>query len=73
MKKLLTILTIFLLCGCVPKNTKVKEESFGRGDFYIYCDKKYGVEYIQWVYGYVGGITIRMDENGDVIRCEVSK
>ena len=61
MKKLiLLIIPILLLCGCDEKNN----------DIVTYCDKKYGVEYIRDLGYQRGGITVRLDENGNVIHCE---
>lgn len=74
MKKILIILilpVILLLTGCEDDNRNVQSEEFTFGEFYTYCDSEYGVEYIQYIDGpYRGGITVRLDENGDVIRCE---
>lgn len=62
MKKIiLLIIPILLLCGC---NENVDEKG---SIFKTYCDKKYGVEYIREPHVYGGGITVRLDENGNVI------
>ncbi len=61
MKKIIIlIIGILLLCGC-EKDTY---------DFETYCDKKYGIEYIIDNGVYRGGITLRLDENGNVIHCK---
>lgn len=68
MKKLLLIMPVlFLLTGCI----ETRSEIVGDDDscFKVYCDEKYGVEYIQTTCRYQAGITVRLDENGDVIRC----
>lgn len=65
MKKLIIlIIPILLLCGC---SEKVDDKS---SPYWTYCDKEYGVEYIQYGMGYQGGITVRLDENGNVIHCK---
>jgi hypothetical protein len=62
MKKLIIlIIPILLLCGC-----SIDESA----SYWTYCDKKYGVEYIRYGMGYQGGITVRLDENGNVIHCK---
>lgn len=65
MKKLIIlIIPILLLCGC-------SEEVDGKNSpYWTYCDKEYGVEYIRYGQGYKGGITVRLDENGNVIHCK---
>lgn len=65
MKKIiLLIIPILLLCGCS------EEVDNGDSPYWTYCDKKYGVEYIRYGMGYQGGITVRLDENGNVIHCK---
>lgn len=65
MKKIiLLIIPILLLCGCSG------EVDNGSSSYWTYCDKKYGVEYIRYGMGYQGGITVRLDENGNVIHCK---
>ena len=64
MKKiLLVLLLILLLYGC-------EQKAIGHGDLVTYCDKEYGVEYVRDNGAYRGGITVRLDENGNVIHCE---
>lgn len=66
MKKIiLLIIPILLLCGCDENGVDEKYS-----DLQTYCDKKYGVEYIRDSGIYRGGITVRLDENGNVIHCE---
>ena len=68
MKKIIIVLTIILLlCGC-SKDESIDGKHQG---LQTYCDEKYGVEYIRDVGVYRGGITVRLDENGNVIHCKV--
>lgn len=69
MKKIiLLIIPILLLCGC---DEEAYDEVDGKnGPLITYCDKKYGVEYIRELHVYGGGITVRLDENGNVIHCK---
>lgn len=68
MKKLIIlIIPILLLCGC---SEKVDDKSSSSWGYWTYCDKEYGVEYIIYGMGYQGGITVRLDENGNVIHCK---
>lgn len=60
MKKIILLIIPLLLCGCNGENNPIV----------TYCDEKYGVEYIREPNIYGGGITIRLDENGNVIHCE---
>lgn len=65
MKKIiLLVIIMLLLCGC-EKNEYIDEDQ----TLVVYCDKDYGVEYIRDVSLYHGGITVRLDENGNVIHC----
>lgn len=64
MKKIILIVTIMiLLCGCCEQ-PKVNGK---RSGLITYCDEEYGVEYIRDIGVYSGGITVRLDENGNVI------
>ena len=66
MKKVfLLIISTLLLAGC--RNGDIDGEY---SDLITYCDKKYGIEYIRDRGVYSGGITVRLDENGNVIHCE---
>ena len=65
MKKII-LLIMLLLTGCSNETIYVDDEKI-----ITFCDEKYGIEYILFR-GY-HGITIRLDEKGDVIHCEVSK
>ena len=58
---------ILLLCGC----DKDKSIDDNNQELQTYCDKKYGIEYIRDYGLYRGGITVRLDENGNVIHCKV--
>lgn len=70
MKKILFIILVtILLCGC-ENSKEVKNEEFKFGEFYTYCDDEYGVEYIHYIDGYRGGITVRLDQNGNIIHCD---
>ena len=63
MKKItLLVIIMLLLCGCTDEN--VPDPGLE-----IYCDEQYGVEYIRDSGLYQGGITVRLDENGNVIHC----
>lgn len=69
---ILLILIMLVVSGCKDiKDTEIKEnESYKTiGSMITYCDKKYGVEYIFFSEGYRGGITVRLDEKGNVIHC----
>ena len=66
MKKLfLLIISILLLTGCESKD--VDGENSG---LVTYCDKKYGIEYIRDISIKRSGMTVRLDENGNVIHCK---
>ncbi len=66
-KIIIPIIVILLLCGC---NNEVDEQAKIDSNYWVYCDKKYGIEYIQYGLGYHGGLTVRLNENGEVIHCE---
>ena len=75
MKKLfLLIIPISLLCGCQSiKSIEVDEKSVHKAqyiDIITYCDKKYGIEYLIYLEGHRGGISVRLDEDGNVIHCK---
>lgn len=69
MKKIiLLIIPILLLCGC---DEEPYDEVDGKNSYLeTYCDKEYGVEYIRDAGIRRGGITVRLDENGNVIHCK---
>lgn len=70
MKKISILpIIILLLCGCNKNPTVNSKNSF----LETYCDEKYGVEYIRNKGPNLGGITVRLDENGNVIHCEVER
>ena len=60
-KTFLLIIPILFLTGCNGANNDT---------VVTYCDKKYGVEYLREPNIYGGGITVRLDENGNVIHCK---
>ena len=69
---ILLILIILVVSGCDDiKDTQIEENKSYKtyGLMITYCDKKYGVEYIVLSKGYGGGITVRLDEEGNVIHC----
>ena len=68
-KIIIPIIAIILLCGC-SDNKEVKIDDDYDYDLVTFCDKQYGVEYIRDVGAYRGGITVRLDENGNVIHCK---
>ena len=59
-KIIILIIGILLLCGCEKDTEHLK----------AYCDKKYGIEYLRDNGVYRGGITVRLDKNGNVIHCK---
>lgn len=66
MKKVfLLIISILLLTGCGSNGINEKHSNLK-----TYCDKKYGIEYIRDIGVNRGGITVRLDENGNVIHCK---
>ena len=66
MKKVfLLIISILLLTGCKSNYIDGKYSNLK-----TYCDKKYGIEYIRDNGVYRGGITVRLDKNGNVIHCK---
>ena len=68
MKKIfILIMLILLVTGC-------SDEVDGKYSmFWTYCDQEYDVEYIINGNSHHGGITIRLDENGNVIHCSERK
>ena len=69
---ILLILIILVVSGCDDINDVEVEENgtyTSNISMITYCDKKYGVEYIFFSEGNRGGITVRLDEKGNVIHC----
>jgi len=70
MKKIIIlIIMILLLCGC-ENDKELKIDNGNDSCFQTMCDEQYGVEYIRDTCVYMGGITVRFDENGNVIHCK---
>jgi hypothetical protein len=69
MKKLfLLIIPILLLCGCTDlESTDINDKN---SCYKIICDEKYNVEYVINDCTYKGGISVRLDENGNVVHCK---
>lgn len=69
MKKIVLVsVLILLLTGCANyTNGKIDKNNSCLKTF---CDEEYGVEYIRDYCIQQGGITIRLDEEGNVIHCE---
>ena len=68
----LLILIMLVISGCKDiKDVKIDENKsyITTGSLITFCDKKYGVEYIIYSSGHRGGITVRLDEEGNVIPC----
>ena len=66
MKKIiLLIISVLILTGCV--NNEIDGED---SPLKTYCDKEYGIEYIRDKGYNHGGITVRLDSNGQVIHCK---
>ena len=71
-KMIVLVIAILLLCGCGVKDKEIDENKDFQDiyNFITYCDKKYGVEYVIFTSSYQGGMSVRLDENGNVIHCE---
>ena len=69
-KMIVLILMTFMLCGCKSNVNVIDKTERPYSTYFTYCDKEYGVEYIQFRSGYEGGLSVRLDENGNPIRCE---
>lgn len=66
MKKIILILfACLIIVGCKKEQYIDESENLS-----VYCDKEYGVEYIRDNGYNRGGITVRLDENGNVIHCK---
>ena len=69
---ILLILIILVVSGCDDINDVEVEENADYefvGRMITYCDKKYNVEYIFFTNGNRAGISVRLDEKGNVIHC----
>lgn len=69
---IILLISCLLLCSCKNlKNIEVDENADYNSQLSMmtYCDKKYGVEYIIFIDSYKGGITVRLDSDGNVIHC----
>ena len=69
---ILLILIMLIVSGCDDINDVEVEENGAYTSnirMITYCDKKYDVEYIFFDEGNRGGITVRLDKNGNVIHC----
>lgn len=62
---IILVIPFLLLCGCDDKRVNGKDSVLQ-----TYCDKGYGIEYVRDVGFNRGGITVRLDENGNVIHCK---
>ena len=70
MKKIIILIVpILLLCGC-ENDKELKIGNDNDGCLQTMCDSKYGIEYIRDICLYRGGITVRFDENGNVVHCK---
>ena len=75
MKKLIisAISIALLLTGCTTTNTETNTDTrtfktlYSRSCYSIICDAETGVEYIVYNGGYAGGITPRLDADGNVV------
>lgn len=72
-KYFLLFVLIPILCGCSITKDKVERKWKWNSLYSTCCDKEYGVEYIIYMNGNNGGITVRLDEDGKVIRCKEDK
>jgi PBP1b-binding outer membrane lipoprotein LpoB len=71
MKELIILVIItLLLTGCSQEDLEGRTNVNDKSCLEIYCDKDYNVEYIRDVCWRHGGITIRLNENGNVIHCK---
>ncbi|MBT2580220.1 hypothetical protein J7E43_23075 [Bacillus sp. ISL-8] len=74
MKKLLIILSLMLVVGCENEEQPEEIKKTSVENIEIFVDKETGCEYLyrDKTYGYagVGGMTIRLDENGKPKGCK---
>lgn len=67
-KLILLIIFILTMTGC---NSYEKVDSKKKGQCLVtFCDKEYNIEYIRDICNYQGGITIRLNSDGNVIHCK---
>ena len=70
---ILAIITTILLVGCAATNadtdtdTPIFKTLYRDGDYQIVCDTESGVHYIVYKDFYKGGITPRLDADGNVV------
>ncbi|MEW9167290.1 DUF6440 family protein [Bacillus pacificus] len=74
MKKLLVILLLILVVGCEKTENPEEIKKTSVDNIEIFVDRETGCEYLYRdnTYGYagVGGMTIRLDENGKPKGCK---
>lgn len=65
----LAIITVLLLTGCATTDTDtpIFKTLYRDGDYQIVCDTESGVHYIVYKDFYKGGITPRLDADGNVV------
>ena len=63
----LAIITVLLLTGCATTDTPIFKTLYRDGDYQIVCDTESGVHYIVYKDFYKGGITPRLDADGNVV------
>lgn len=68
MKKMFVLIIIIFITGC-GINLESEKINDKESCLKTMCDKEYGVEYIKDRCTYHGGISVRLDENGNVIHC----
>ena len=59
------VILLAMLSGCTHKTSDelLRSEEYP-GYVSVYADHEQGVEYLVWVYGYAGGITPRLNQDG---------
>jgi len=78
MKKLVTKILVFVvacmcLAGCGTNNTTTStepveiRETVGSSNVHVYIDPETGVNYLIYSGYHSGGMTVRLDENGEII------
>ena len=58
------VIMLLTFTGCGEKDSIERVDT---SRVYIYVDPETGVNYLLYHGGYAGGMTVRLDENGDVI------